>query len=127
MGAQALRDEALQDDRVLDLLDEHFIVQWVNVRAEAIPDFPARDDIAHAATIDEEGRVRDIASLGYFLRLLVLDPVDLELLNPQASTAEGSMQQFFDVGHFAYAQVKAEPVLAMLEDALEAFEDRRDD
>lgn len=110
---------------MIALLDEEFVVQWVNIRREPIPDFPARDDIQHAATIDREGWVHDIGSMGYFLRLVVLDPEDLELLNPQADTAEGSFQQLFQVGHFAYAQVRAEPVLAMLEDALAAYEERR--
>ncbi len=109
---------------MLDRLDADYEVHWVNIRRDPIPDFPARDDILLGATLDEQGRVRDPGSLGFFLRSLVIDPRDEALLNPQVDTAWASVDTFTSDGNFAYAQVRPDAVLQILDEGLETYTTR---
>lgn len=105
-------------------ITQQFVPVWVNVRQVPIPDFPARDEVLVGAKLDDEGRVRDLGSQGFFLRWVVLDPVDLALLNPQAPTVGGSVRQLFADGAFAYAQVRPKAVRAVLDEALARHRER---
>ncbi|MEZ4320124.1 MAG: hypothetical protein R3F61_21775 [Myxococcota bacterium] len=106
---------------MLATLDASFVVQWVNIRKEPIPDFPFLDDILLGAQIDADRRVRDPQSLGFFLRELVIDPRDERLLNPQAESSWASVETFASDGNFAYAQVHPDAVMEVLETSLEAY------
>ena len=122
MGGHALRDGALDDAETVAFLTERVVPVWVNVRQEPVPAFPARDEVLLGALLDDEGRVRDLGSQGFFLRWLILDPDSLALLNPQAATAKGSVRQLFREGAFAYAQVHPKEVRRVVTDALAAWE-----
>jgi hypothetical protein len=98
---------------------------WVDVRQQPVPEFPARDDILVGTRLDDDGRVRDLGSQGFFLRWLILDPHDATLLNPQAPTVAGSAKQLLREGAFAYAQVRPKAVRAVVEEALQAYEAHR--
>lgn len=98
---------------------------WINVRQDPIPDLPERQDILLGARIDEDGRIVDLGSKGFFLRVLVLDPHDLSLLNRQEDTAAGSVAQLGREGAFSYAQQQPRGVRPMLEAALGTYAERR--
>lgn len=91
---------------------------WIDVRRTPVPDLPAIREALIAAELDEEGRVRDLFSLGFFLRSLVLSQDGRTLLNPQPNTVEGSVELFSQRGYFSYAQVRPSDYLEMLALAL---------
>jgi hypothetical protein len=97
---------------VIALVNERFVPVWVNIREQALPDLRALDGALEGITLDERRRVSGGFSRSFFLRSVVLSPDGGTLLNPQGTPGLG---QLFGRGHFAYAQVKAEDYLAMLE------------
>ncbi len=99
-------------------MDGELVPVWIDVRTTPVPDVPAIRDALIAAELDEQGRIRDLFSLGFFLRSLVLTPDGLALLNPQPNTVEGSVELFSRRGYFSYAQVKPGDYLEMLTAAL---------
>ena len=105
------------DSQVIQTLNNDFIPVWINVRTTPVPAFPDRAEVLMVTRLDDDDRVEDLGSQGFFLRLVVLDPTDLGLLNRQAPTAEASVETFLQEGHFAYAQASAEDVLEMLANA----------
>lgn len=125
MGGHALRDGALDHPETVAWIDREVVPVWVNVRQDPIPAFPDRDAVLLGTKLDEDGRVRDLGSKGFFLRWLVLDPHDLALLNPQAASAGQSVGQLFDEGAFAYAQTRPRAVRGVLEDAVGRYRNRR--
>ena len=116
-----LRDGALADRRVITAINTFFIPVWINVREQVVPSFPARARVLIEADVDDEGRVSNLFSNGFFLRSVVLSPADLRLLNPQAETVVDSSASFAERGHFAYAQFNSSDYLAMLQEALDNY------
>ncbi len=91
---------------------------WVNVREEPVPSFPARHRVLLGTVLTEEDKVLDPFSQGFFLRTVVLDPVDLRLLNEQPGTLAGSAARMGSKGHFSYAQTQPQEFLEMLRGVL---------
>src|SRR5438067_1548042 len=93
------------------------------MRTTPVPDIPKDilDRVLMNAFLDEEHRIDDTFSQGFFLRSLVLSPDGSALLNPQATTVVSSSENFRHLGYFAYAQTKAEEFLPMLEESLRNF------
>ncbi|HHO52571.1 MAG TPA: hypothetical protein ENK18_17305 [Deltaproteobacteria bacterium] len=110
------------DPRVIDTLNRDFVPVWVNIRNTRLPELPDREEVLMGTLVDRKGRVIGPAAQGFFLRILVLEPSDLSLLNRQAQTARASTATFLKEGHYAYAQAKARHLLPMLHDALQARE-----
>lgn len=101
---------------MIGLINERFAPVWINIRREPIPDLRALDPALEGITLDEGRRVSGGFSQSFFLRSVVLSSDGQRLLNPQGKPGLGDL---FSQGHFAYAQVKAEDYLAMLERSLE--------
>jgi len=74
------------------------------------------DEVLHRVSLDGRRFVTGGFSQGFFLRSVVLASDGKTLLNPQEGGA--SLCKLLADGHFAYAQVKADGYLRMLEDAL---------
>ena len=100
---------------MIDLLTERFVPVWLNIRDQALPDLRALDAAIEGITLDERRKVSGGFSQSFFLRSVVLSADGGTLLNPQGKPSLGHL---FSQGHFAYAQVKAEDYLAMLDLAL---------
>ena len=122
MGGAALRASALSDPRIIALVNERFVPVWVNIRTDALPATPVLSRVLLRSELDPEGHISDLFSKGFFLRSLVLSPDGEALLNPQAETVGASVATYSEKGYFAYAQVKPEDYLLMLEGALRGFE-----
>lgn len=127
MGGAALRGGALNNSEVVAHINRDFVPVWINARRTPLPDFPDREEVLMGTKLTEEGLVKDLGSQGFFLRIVVLDPDDLALLNRQAPTAAESVKTFTKEGHFAYAQATAAQLRPMLEAATAQFESRRGD
>lgn len=125
MGGAALRGGALNNREVVEHINRDFVPVWVNARSTPLPDFPDREEVLMGTKLTEEGLVKDLGSQGFFLRIVVLDPEDLALLNRQAPTAAESVKTFTQEGHFAYAQAYARQVVPMLEAATASYAARR--
>ena len=98
---------------------------WVNIRKDPLPPTPLIGRVLLRTQVDRERKVSDTFSQGFFLRSLVLTADAQTLLNPQAETVDGSLSTYAQKGYFAYAQVKPEDYLVMLEGALRRFEQSR--
>lgn len=114
------------DPQVIEQINRAFVPVWVNVRSTRLPAFPDREEVLMGTLIDREGRVIGPAAQGFFLRIVVLEPSDLSLLNRQAPNARASTATFLKEGHYAYAQARARHLLPMLHDALATREALRD-
>src|SRR5574341_1533534 len=112
-----LRDGALSDPRVIELVNGEFVPVWVNIRTTPVPDVPCMKEVLNGVELDERRHVSGGFSRGFFLRSVVLDSDGRTLLNPQEGGA--SLGKLFSDGHFAYGQVKSEHYLLMLRDALD--------
>jgi hypothetical protein len=122
VGGAALRAGALSDPRVIALVNERFVPVWVNIRTDPLPATPVLSRVLLRAEVAPDGHIGDLFSRGFFLRSLVLTPDGSRLLNPQAETPEASVATYSQKGHFAYAQVKPDDYLLMLEGALRRFD-----
>src|SRR5262245_10346421 len=106
-----LRDGALSDRRVIDLLNTELVPVWINVRTQALPRLPVWPHVLTGARLDAQNRVIDPLSKGFFVRNVVVTPDCLSLLNPQAETVSGSMHTYVTDGYYAYAQTEAGDLL----------------
>jgi hypothetical protein len=122
-----LRSAALVDPRVIDLINSEFVPVWINVRTQAVPPFPFLDQVLVNGRLDENRRIVDPFSEGFFLRSLVVTADGGTLLNPQSPTVGGSIGRFIIGGAFSYAQVDPGDYLTMLEHALARLRDLRHD
>jgi hypothetical protein len=113
---------ALSDRRVMALVNERFVPVWVNIRTDALPNTPVLSQVLLKTELSPDHHVDDLFSKGFFLRSLVLSPDGQALLNPQADTVKGSMETYSRKGYFAYAQVKPDDYLIMLDSALRRFD-----
>lgn len=109
---------------MVEAINADFVPVWINTRAEPVPEFPDREEVLMGARLNRKGKLGGAAAQGFFLRVVVLDPADLRLLNRQAPTAEASVGTFLREGHFAYAQARADDLLPMMASALEAYRSR---
>ena len=122
MGGAALRVGALSDQRVIALVNERFVPVWVNIRTDPLPETPVLSQVLLKTQVTPDRHVDDLFSKGFFLRSLVLTADGQALLNPQADTVKGSMETYSQKGYFAYAQVKPDDYLLMLDSALRRFD-----
>ena len=112
-----LRDGALSDPEVVDLVNDEFVPVWVNVRTTPVPDVACMEEVLDRVKVDANNVVQGGFNQGFFLRSVVLASDGVTLLNPQPGHA--GLSDLFTVGYFPYAQVKAKDYLPMLRDALE--------
>jgi hypothetical protein len=122
VGGAALRVGALSDQRVIALVNERFVPVWVNIRTDPLPETPVLSQVLLKTQVTPDRHVDDLFSKGFFLRSLVLTSDGQALLNPQADTVKGSMETYSQKGYFAYAQVKPDDYLLMLDSALRRFD-----
>jgi hypothetical protein len=125
VGGAALRASALSDPQVIALINDRFVPVWVNIRKDSLPPTPVIGRVLLRTQVDPERKVSDLFSQGFFLRSLVLTPDGETLLNPQAETVDGSLSTYSQKGYFAYAQVKPQDYLIMLQGSLRRFEQAR--
>lgn len=109
MGAHALRDGALSNLRVIDLVNEHLVPVWVNIREEEWPRAAAIEDNDWELWVGAGRRVLNPYAYFYFVRSCVLTPDGDVLLNDDAG-------RFGQVGHEATSYKE------MLERSLALFE-----
>ena len=122
MGGAALRAGALSNPRVIALVNERFVPVWVNIRTDPLPETPVLSQVLLKTQVSPDHHVDDLFSKGFFLRSLVLTSDGQALLNPQADSVKGSMETYSQKGYFAYAQVKPDDYLLMLDSALRRFD-----
>ncbi len=111
-----LRDGALSDKRVVELVRERFVPVWIDIRTTPIPDVPALHGslVLKRSEVDAEGRVSNAWSKGFFVRSIVLAPDGRTLLNSESA--------YWGGGNFPFAQTKADDYLPMLSAALARHE-----
>ena len=126
MGGAALRASALSDPQVIALVNQRFVPVWVNIRTDPLPATPVLSRVLLKTEMGPDRHVEDLFSKGFFLRSLVLTPDGQRLLNPQAETVKASMETYSQKGYFAYAQVKPDDYLLMLDSALRRFDAAQD-
>lgn len=91
---------------MIQLIEREFAAAWINIRTSPVPDVPCMKQVLNGVRLDENRHVQGTLERGFFLRSVVLASDGRTHLNPQPAAT------------FAYAQVKADDYLAMLEDAL---------
>lgn len=91
---------------MIDLVGDEFVPVWVNIRTTPVPDLPCMEEILNGVQLDETRRVAGGWSRKFFLRSVVLASDGVTLLNRQPPAT------------FAYAQVKADDYLRILEESL---------
>jgi hypothetical protein len=126
VGGAALRASALSDPQVIALVNQRFVPVWVNIRTDPLPATPVLSRVLLKTEMGPDRHVEDLFSKGFFLRSLVLTPDGQRLLNPQAETVKASMETYSQKGYFAYAQVKPDDYLLMLDSALRRFDAAQD-
>ena len=110
---------------MIALLNDQFVPVWINVRTTALPRLPVLKDVLVNAKVDENNRISDTFSKGFFIRSVVLTPDGREILNPAPRTVGKSLEHFTMDGDLGYAQVDGPDYLTMLRHALDRFESER--
>lgn len=81
MGGNALRERALSDPRVAELVREHFVPVWINVRTTPVPDVPALEPKAIKVKLDKDRYVATFLRRGFLVRSIVITPDGQRMLN----------------------------------------------
>ncbi len=74
------------------------------------------------ATLDENRRISNLFSLGFFVRAVVLNPEGDTILNYQTNTMLGRGMRIYTEGSYSYAQLTAHDLEPVLRDSLERFQ-----
>lgn len=117
-GGDAMRGDALSDDRVIDLINQELVPVWVNIRTTPVPRLAALNAGLVTATLDADNRVKDGFSKCFFNRSIVLSPDGAKLLNPTIGTIGKGIAMVATEGKLGYAEINAGDYLVMLKRAL---------
>jgi hypothetical protein len=113
---------ALSDPRIIQLVNDHFVPVWINVRTTPIPDLPRLDQVLIEGKLDEHRYISNLFSLGFFVRAVVLNPEGDTILNWQKNSVIGRGMRVFTDGSYSYAQLTAHDIEPELKDSLERFQ-----
>lgn len=109
-----LRSAALADERVKRFLDEKLVPVWLNVRTTPLPRFPFLGEVLINAHVDQNNKVIDPFSKGFFVRTVVVTPDGQTLLNPGPSSVLGFAAKTIFEGDMNYANADPGDFLAMV-------------
>ncbi len=124
-GGDVLRSAALNDDRVIEMINARFVPVWINVRTSAVPPFPFLDQVLVTGKVDADRRVIDRFSRTFFFRSVISSADGQILLNPGAPTVAKTAQKIVFEGDSSYEVNTPEDYLTMMRHALAREEDRR--
>ncbi len=123
-GGDVLRSAALNDDRVLQLINDRFVPVWVNVRTTAVPPFPFLGEVLVTGKVDADRRVIDRFSRTFFFRSVISTSDGQALLNPGAPTVAKTARKIVFEGDSSYEANTPEDYLTMMMHALDRDEHR---
>jgi hypothetical protein len=103
---------------VIELIGSDFVPVWIDVRTTSLPRRAFVGDVLVNARVDEQNKVVDPFSQGFFLRSVVLTPDGEQILNRAPTTAAASLGRVLTTGDNLYANVDAGDYLTMLRHAL---------
>jgi hypothetical protein len=103
-------------------VNDKFVPVWINVRDTPIPNLPRLDQVLIEATLDENRKISNLFSLGFFVRAVVLNPEGDTILNYQSNTFLGRGMRIFTEGSYSYAQLTAHDMEPVLRDSLDRFQ-----
>lgn len=103
-----LRDGALSDDKVIDLVNAEFVPAWINIRTTPVPDVSALDTARTEVPMDADRNVAAGFSRTFLVRSVAMTPDGKTALNPDSCGG-------------GFPITKADDYLAMLRGALERY------
>ena len=115
---------ALNDDRVIEMINDRFVPVWVNVRTTPVPPFPFLEHVLVTGRVDADRRVIDRFSRTFFFRSVISSSDGQVLLNGGPDTVAKIAKSIVFEGESSYEANTPEDYLTMMLRALERDEHR---